>query len=133
MADSDLARALYSEKFINFPLGTLTNVDKDADNVVCSFVSPRNLQLSGIGVSWATADGASSGLTAKITSAAAAVLASSGAGTPSATASGAYTDGYNVTLTKGTIYLLTLRSVADTDDFTAANIILCVEAPKTSD
>lgn len=131
MALSDLARTLYAEKFINFVLGTLTNVDKDADNAVCSFIAPRNIQLTGIGVSWGTADSAAGGLTAKITKADGTVLASSGAGTPSATASGAYTDGYDVTLTKGTVYLLTIRSVADTDDFTSADIILCCEAPKT--
>lgn len=133
MPSSDLARALTEEKFINFPLGTLTNVDKDADNVVATFIAPRNLKLKGVGVSWNTADSGAGGLTAKVTTTGGTVLASSGAGTPSATASGAYAEDADEFLSKGTIYCITLRSVADTDDFTAANVILCVESPKTDD
>lgn len=132
MASSDLERRLYGEKIVVIHLGTLTNVDKDADNIVVPFVAPRNLQLVAIGAAYLTGDASGSGLTAKFATSGGTILASGPALTGTA-ATGGITDGYNVSLTKDTLYGITLRSVNDTDDFTGAAVFLVFEAPKSDD
>jgi hypothetical protein len=130
---NDVARRLYAEKFITFHLGTLTNVLASADTVFSTFVVPRNFKLRGVGVSWSTSDAAGAGLTAKVTTTAGVVLASSGAATPSATASGIVSNDANVDITKGQILAITLRGVADTNDFVGASVVVIVEPPPTEE
>jgi len=133
MALSDLARSQFAEKIVVIPIGTLTDVDKDADTAVATMIAPRNLMLKGVGVSWVSSDNAAAGLTAKVTDIAAAVLASSGAATPSATESGVFGDEVDVFIPKDTVLCFTVRSVADTNDFVGAAITVVFEAPKTDE
>jgi len=130
---SDLERKLYSEKVIVIPLGTLTNVDADADNVVATMIVPRNFKLKGVGISWTSATGTTPSLTAKVTDIAATVLASSGAATTITTEGGIFTENVDVLVSRGDILNFTIRSANDDNDFVAAAITVLFEAPKTDD
>lgn len=131
MASSDLERALYGEKIVVFPIGTLTNFDTDADNVVATMICPRNLILKGVGVSWTSATGTTPSLTAKVTTIAEVVLASSGAATTIATEGGIYAEDANAFVSKGQVLNITLRSANDDNDFVAAAVTVVFEHPKT--